>query len=103
MANSYRLECALRQAVETWMGDRVSGPWDDLLAVLSVAMDNGELTLTDAARIDYLLRETTDKATKECGVCECPMTGMAHATAGCPDPRLHEHSHDGLCRYCRAG
>lgn len=93
----------LRVALEQWMGDSLSGPWDGVISVVAHALDTGALDLEAAGRLDFLLRRTTgDNDPARCWVCDCPVPGLSHPpTGGCPDVRLHSRSADGKCRYCR--
>jgi hypothetical protein len=81
------LEFYLRTALEQWTKEYLGGPWDDLVGVLSKVIDDGSLSLEQAARIDYLLRATTgmDLRSPDCSVCDCPMAGLSHVSQGDAD------------------
>jgi hypothetical protein len=69
----------LRQAIENFVGDAVDEPWDSLIEELTVAIADGGLTASRAARVDLLLQRTAGgPGLTDCSTCRCPMPGMAH-------------------------
>lgn len=77
-----QLEGGLRRAFEDFMGDTVSGPWDDLIESLAGAILEGELGLERAARINLLLARTQGVLSLDrCDTCHCPRPDMVHPCA----------------------
>jgi hypothetical protein len=66
----------LRIAVEQWMRDPVSGPWDDVIDMVALIMDQGHVDVKDASRLDLLLRQTGAfmKQHDDCPTCGEAMT-----------------------------
>lgn len=74
-----QLEGDIRQAFENYMGEMVSGAWDDLIDTLAEVVDEGDLPLETAARIHLLLRRTQGGPVPDtCTTCHCPVPGLTH-------------------------
>ena len=77
------LEGDLRQAFENFAGDKVSGPWDDLIECLAGAVLDGALGIERAARINLLLARTHGITARDrCDTCHCPCPDQEHEA--CP-------------------
>lgn len=74
-----RLAEGIQGALDEYMGDVVTGPWEDLVNVFVEAVEAGELTLGQSARMDHLLRRTRgDEGRQACDTCRCPVPGLSH-------------------------
>lgn len=83
-----QLEGDLRQAFENWVGDQVNGPWDDLIETLANVVNNGQMDIETAARINLLLQRTQGGiAPDHCNTCHCPMPDMTHGLRQGHEPR----------------
>lgn len=81
MAPDLTLQALLRRALEDWQGDCLSGPWDDIIALLASAIADGDIGLDEAARLRFLLHRTGQDPDGQCPTCECPAPGLTHALA----------------------
>ena len=67
-------------------GNSVSGPWDSVISLVAEAVDQGAINLEGAAALNIALGRTHGAdAPATCGVCDCPIPGMAHASGQCID------------------
>ena len=58
MSRELLLQGDIRAAIERWMGDTVSGPWDAVIQGMAIAIVEGQMSTETAARIDLALRVT---------------------------------------------
>lgn len=83
----WQLEGDLRQAFENFMGERVSGPWDVIIETLAGVVNNGQMDLETAAKLNlHLARTKGELLPDECGTCGCCTPGQIHGAH--KDPRL---------------
>lgn len=59
----------IRQAIENYMGDMVSGPWEEVIETAARAIEDGMLGAAEAAKLDLNLRRTQGCKYESCGVC----------------------------------
>ena len=75
----WHLEGDLRNAIETYLHESVSGPWDQLIEELASAIEAGTIDLAWAARVKLLLERTQGGPVPDvCDVCECPYPDQVH-------------------------
>lgn len=66
----WQLEGDLRQALENYMGGMLTGPWDRVIEQLALTVQDGQLTLERAARINLALARTDCDSPDTCEVCD---------------------------------
>lgn len=75
----WQLEGDFRTAIETYLHDAVSGPWDKLVEEFASAVEAGTIDLAWATRVKLLLERTQGGAHPDmCDVCECPYPDQVH-------------------------
>lgn len=65
-----QLQGDLRQAIENYFGEMVSGPWDDVIEAVAGVIAEGELDLHTAGKLDHALRRTANTEGDECPTCQ---------------------------------
>lgn len=74
----WQLEGDLRQAMENYFGQAISGPWDDLIETLAAVIHETKMDLATAGRIELLFQRISGVTPDRCDVCKCPAVGMVH-------------------------
>lgn len=72
-----QLQGDIRQAIENYLGDQVSGPWEAVIRETAWAIIRGSLPTASAALIDLALastREDVHSQPDEC-ICQRGLTG----------------------------
>lgn len=72
----WQLEGDIRQAIENYLGGAtVSGPWDKVIEAMAAVIDNGFMTLEEAAYLSHNLTQTQgpEASPDTCQTCDQPL------------------------------